>query len=223
MIKTKEKNCKGTGKAKGFGCGNLSYKRTYGLCDNCLKEWAYNTYLGHEYLAKTSLRKVRKEKKDSKPKRKYVKWIDKPTNEMITYIQDNIVNPYIRMRDIHVHGIHNSISGGGKITDAGHFYTVKNNQKLRFCVQNIHGQSLGHNRDIADPGHLNEYRIGLINRYGENYLKELQELSKDSNNWPKLLRVDYIEIGKTYERLTKKRIWCFRHEEFLNYMRIINK
>lgn len=221
MIKTKKKICKGTGRAKGLGCGISHYMHMYGLCTTCFKSFLYNSEEGKKMLDKTL---TRAKKIANKPqKRKYTKWVDKPTNEMIQYLQSEIVNPYIRLRDIEKHGAYNCISGGGKVSDAGHFYNVKNNQRLRFCIQNIHGQSYSHNRDTADPGHINEYRKGLINRFGEKYLKELEQLKASSNNWPKFDKIDLIEIGRTYEYLTKKRIWCFKNIEFENYRKIINK
>lgn len=219
-----KKRCIGTGKASGYeSCDKIVTRFKFGLCRTCFFEWLNTTPEGENYqpnLIKSTLNRVRKE---SKVKRKYVKWEEKPLSEMVKHVQDLIVNPYIRMRDIETYTIYNCISGGGKISDAGHFFNVKNYGRLRFCIQNIHGQSYSHNRDSADPGHLNQYRQGLINRFGEKYLKELEQIERDSKDWPKLDRISLIEIAKTYENLTKKKLWCFRHEEFENYKNILNK
>lgn len=51
IIKPKEKPCKAIGKAKSSdvqGCGKPVYKRTYGLCDNCYREWLFETPEGKE-------------------------------------------------------------------------------------------------------------------------------------------------------------------------------
>ena len=221
-IKVKKKKCSGTGKAKGHGCKELKYMHRYGLCGQCFYKWLYETEEGKETLQKTMIRASVSVKK-AKPKRKYTKWQEKPLNEMIQYVQNNICNPYIRLRDIEKYGIYSCISGGGKISDCGHYFNVKNYQRLRFCIQNVNGQSYSHNRDISDPGHLNEYRQGLINRFGKKYLKELEQLEIDSRNWPKMTRIDLIEIGKTYVMLTEKRLWVFSHIEFNNYKNLINK
>jgi hypothetical protein len=47
----KLKACSAIGKARGTdvtGCGKEVYKRTYGLCDSCLKEWKFETPEGRE-------------------------------------------------------------------------------------------------------------------------------------------------------------------------------
>jgi hypothetical protein len=50
-ISPKKKKCKAIGKATGTdvtGCGKEVYKRTYGLCDKCYKEWLFNTPEGKQ-------------------------------------------------------------------------------------------------------------------------------------------------------------------------------
>ncbi len=50
-MKAKQKPCKAIGKALApdvEGCGKMTYKRTYGLCDTCYKQWLYETPEGKE-------------------------------------------------------------------------------------------------------------------------------------------------------------------------------
>ena len=141
-------------------------------------------------------------------------WRDKRTDAMIIHVQTRIVNPYIRERDNEVyHG--KSISDNGSISDAGHYYSVGAKVGLRFCVQNIHGQSASGNRFKGSDA-IN-YRIGLVNRYGEDYVRELDSLAMLSEGVKSLDRYNVILIAETYLYLKKERIWVFRHEEFEKY------
>lgn len=215
MIKTKKNKCRGTGKTLNHGCGSLVFRYKFGLCRTCFFKWLNDTPEGKDYslqFIRTTLNKVKK----LTPKRKYIKWTDKPFKEMVKYVQDNICNPYIRLRDIENYGT--CISSGKRIQDAGHYYPTTICH-LRFSPQNIHGQNGSDNR--FKGANLLEYKQGLIDRYNDTYIYELEclKLSKP----PKLDKSELIRIGKTYEFLMKKQIWCFRHEEFENYKNIINK
>lgn len=218
MIKKKPKKCKGTGKAKGYGCSQIKYIQRYGLCSDCFKNWVYNTDEGKELLKKTITSATKKVAKETRKKKKYVKWIDKPLNEMVQYVQFKIVNPYIKLRDNTCYG--RCISSGNAIIDAGHFFATTE-IKLRFNVQNIHGQNHSDNR--FKGGNLQAYKEGLISRHGQSYFNTLERLKTESKDWPKIDRVELIKIGKTYEYLTRNRIWCFTHLEFENWKNLINK
>lgn len=217
MIKQKLNKCRGVGKALDFGCGQKVYRFKYGLCKVCFREWLYGTDNGQELLKGTIKKAVQKV---NKPKtRKYIKWIDKEFQSMKKYVQEEICNPYIRLRDIE--NYNRCISSGGQIHDAGHMHSVGSTEQLRFCCQNIHGQNRSDNG--FKGGNLLNYQAGLIDRFGDKYLQTLLKLKTYSISWTKLDRSELIRIGKTYEHLTKKRIWCFSHEEFNNYKNIINK
>ena len=219
MIQQKPKKCKGTGKAKDFGCGKMVLDRFYGLCYDCKKTWLYSTEQGNEVLKKYALKASNKVQKESKPTRKYVKWTDKPTNEMMTYIQENIVNPYIRQRDFVNYG--RCISSGGVIEHAGHFYSRGESPGMRFNCMNIHGQRGMEN--VHKHGDSHNYKQGLINRHGQKYFDKLEKLNIESKRIKNFDREEVIRIGKTYEYLAKKEIWCFDHEQFENYKNLINK
>lgn len=141
-------------------------------------------------------------------------WRDKRTDAMIVHVQSKIVNPYIRERDNEAWG-GKSISDNGRISDAGHYYSVGAKPGLRFCVQNIHGQSASGNRFKGSDA-IN-YRAGLVRRYGEAYVKELDQLAMLSEGVKSLDRYNVILIAETYLYLKKERIWVFRHKEFEKY------
>jgi hypothetical protein len=149
-------------------------------------------------------------KKERKPP---VKWRDKPTHEMINYVQGKIVNTYIRERDNTCFN-GKSISDRGRISDAGHYYSVGSSPSLRFNCQNIHGQSKSGN--MFKSGDLLNYRKGLINRYGCDYVNELDDF-KMLHTGKALDRLNVILIAETYLYLTKFKIWVFRHVEFEKY------
>lgn len=165
----------------------------------------------------------RNKKKPKAPKERSTPtpWRDKRTDAMIIHVQSKIVNPYIRERDNECyHG--KSISDNGRISDAGHYYSVGAKVGLRFCVQNIHGQSASGNRFKGSDA-IN-YRAGLVKRYGEDYVKELDYLAMLSEGVKSLDRLNVILIAETYLYLKKERIWVFRHEEFEKYkMELVNK
>ena len=165
--------------------------------------------------------KVRNTKTTVKKERKQtVKWRDKPTHEMIKHVQDKIVNPYIRERD-NTCCKGKSISDNGRISDAGHYYSVGSSPALRFNCQNIHGQSKSGN--MFKSGDLLNYRKGLINRFGVEYVNELDNFAMLSNKAKTLDRYNVILIAETYLYLTKFRLWVFNHVEFETYkMQLIN-
>jgi hypothetical protein len=164
-------------------------------------------------------------KKKSKPKKtstgkkerkKHTPWREKPTDKMIIHLQKNIVNPYIRERDnTCFHG--KSISDNGRISDAGHFYSVGSKKGMRFNPQNIHGQSKSGNSHMFKGGDLLNYRRGLVHRFGEDYVKELEYQAMLSEGSKNLDRLNVLMIGETYLHLHKNKIWVFTLKEFEQY------
>jgi hypothetical protein len=138
-------------------------------------------------------------------------WREKPTSEMIQHVQSKIVNPYIRERD-NTCFYGKSISDHGAISDAGHFYSVGAKPAMRFNPQNIHGQSASGNRFKGSDA-LN-YRRGLVHRFGEDYVKELEYQAMMSEGSKSLDRLNVLMIGETYLHLHKNKIWVFTLKEF---------
>lgn len=152
-----------------------------------------------------------KDTKAKKPRKKYVKWEDKPLKDLIQYVQIFFCNPYIRARDTELFG--KCISCNSRITQAGHRFPTGSHPGMRFMVNNIHGQEVSCN--MYKHGNLDLYDKGLIARHGEDYLRKLKhQESMYSRGSFKFNRFDVIEIGKTYKYLLKNKIWIFDQEDF---------
>lgn len=215
-MQPKKKKCKGIGKSKGYGCGNIDYPHKYGLCKDCFIDWIYNTPEGREVLEKSKIKA--KKQVHKKPKRKYIKWQEKPLNEMITYVQNEICNKYIRLRDQENFG--RCISSGGQIHDAGHYYTRGAHPGLRFSPQNIHGQNRGDN--TYKSANIHDYTEGLLQRFGKWYVDELEQLKVDYSKDKNFTREYIKHVGETYKYLIDSHIWVFRQKEFDKYLKIVN-
>ena len=220
------KKCKGAGKAKGKGCGQMVPTQLYGKTNRvyglgiscgCYRDWLLNTPEGKEKVEKTKIKASKKVKE--KPKRKYTRWQDKPTKDMISYVQDELCNPYIRLRDIE--SGYRCISSGGVIEHAGHCFAVGSAPGLRFNIMNIHGQRGMEN--VHKHGDFQNYKEGLINRYGVKYFEKLEQLKVKANKIKQLDRQEVIRIGITYKWLLDNKVWCFHYDEFENYKNILNK
>ena len=170
-------------------------------CPNCL----------YVEAIKKKKRPAENKIKEKKPKTKRIAWRDKSTADMVIYVQHKICNKYIRARD-NVNFNCRSISDRGRISDAGHYYSVGAKAGMRFCVQNIHGQSRSGN--TFKGGDLINYRKGLIERHGEDYINELDTLAMLSEGGKSLDRYNVLRIGETYLYLLKNKIWVFRDKEF---------
>jgi hypothetical protein len=171
------KKCKGSGKAKGFGCGEplpfsernglKTYNAKYGLglssC-GCFSKWLRNSEDGKKMLnsAITTAQKPRLDLEIYKEESK--------KNKSLSYLKLNTVNichAYIRLRD----KFKNCISCGGNWhTDfhAGHFYSAKQYSSLKFDETNISGQCPKCNN--FEDGNEGGYRLGLIERHSKGYL-----------------------------------------------------
>jgi len=82
----------------------------------------------------------------------------------------------VRKRDVEKYG--KCIATGRPITmensDAGHFCPAANcGRDLLFDLKNIHAESKFSN--AFDSGHLIGYRKGLVERYGEAHVKDLED------------------------------------------------
>lgn len=142
-------------------------------------------------------------------------WRHLPLSKMIAYVQKNIVNPYIRIRDIECYG--KCISCNGGITEAGHRFPVGTHKGMCLNIQNIHGQETSCNH--FKSGNLDEYDKGLIARHGEVYLEELKQferLYQASRSGKSYDRYDVVLIAETYLYLTENKYWVFRHKKFNN-------
>lgn len=106
---------------------------------------------------------------------------------------------YIRARD------RSCISCGkyleGKY-DAGHFFNSNDYPALRYDERNIHAQCPRCNSAKMKGGNLLEYRIGLVNRYGEAFVQQLEQMSRcASKRWtiPELKQIEQYYKDKLKE------------------------
>lgn len=83
-----------------------------------------------------------------------------------------VVNERVRTRDKDK----GCISCNGEVQQAGHYFSAGHFTALRYDETNIHGQCIRCNCFLH--GNLIQYRIGLVKRYGEDYVKELESKSE---------------------------------------------
>lgn len=86
---------------------------------------------------------------------------------------------------------------GKNMFDAGHFFSAERFTGLIFEETNVHKQCKFCNGTNMH-GNLIEYRKGLIARYGEDYVFELESIS-DSNRVYKFSRTELIDIANKYK------------------------
>jgi hypothetical protein len=106
---------------------------------------------------------------------------------------------WIRQRDKDLQ----CISCGVKNTelwDGGHFFKAELFSGLIFDERNCHKQCRKCNRFLN--GNELQYRKGLIERYGEPFVSELESIS-DANRVYKYSKTELIEIKNKYDSLNK--------------------
>lgn len=167
-------------------------------------------------LKRTSYRKTAVAPTNGK-KRTY--WYEKPTHALPLHVQRHFCNKYIRERDRAVFGTCISCTSG-KIEEAGHRYSIGDFPELRLLVNNIHGQCHNCNGNLNGNGY--EFKKGLNERHGTDYLTSLEAIFCQASTI-KLLRNEIIEIGKTYQYLSHKRVWVFTDVEFNKTREILFK
>lgn len=103
-----------------------------------------------------------------------------------------IVNSYIRRRD---EGLPCISCGSINANQAGHWISVRQSSALRFNEWNIHLQCAGCN--LFKHGNQAMYRIGLVDRIGEQAVKELEDIAINSKV-KKWTRDELFEIMRKY-------------------------
>jgi hypothetical protein len=170
-MEKKKKSCKSNSKAPGIeGCGKLTFKRTFGLCDSCLFEWATTTEPGRIWYQKRFLPKVAKKMKSNQIKKQKAE-----KDKLIDYSAklQTKVNEIVRLIDIGLPCLARGYHAGQM--HAGHVYARGGNQTIRFNLHNIHRQSAQSNHHQNDDGLMKE---GLKREYGQNYLDFVSELRR---------------------------------------------
>lgn len=177
-----QKKCKGTGKAKGYGCDKFATVRTYGLGHECkcYQKWLLNSEEGKEKMERSRLKSrakvINKKKAEDRAKR-----IDLNSSTQMK-LADMYFSRYIRL-------LH---SDEGKCTcytcgaildikecDCGH-YMKREHQATRYNENNNKPQCKKCNGDTKHNGKQLEFRENLINEIGLDEVLEIERLSKTS-------------------------------------------
>ena len=84
--------------------------------------------------------------------------------------------------------------------EAGHYYSVGAFANMQWYIHNIHGQCHFCNQNLS--GNRKAYRIGLVQRYGQDYVDTLEAFNS-KNKLLKLNRYDIAELIKTINLFIK--------------------
>ncbi len=189
----KEKTCKGQNKAFGYsGCGLDFAKRTFGLCDSCLYDFYTTTEIGKVLFEK---RKIQVKKSNWKEEKKVLKENTKTLSEYESDAKKSF-QKWVRLRDEKLNCI--SCNTSNKNDRAGgHFYSAGMYSGLMFDPSNCHSQCNTYcNKYLS--GNLLEYRKGLINRYGIEFVENLDSIANERRNY-KYTKLELTQIKQKYD------------------------
>ena len=193
-IRLKRKACKGHGKAKGFtGCGEEVLKRTYGLCDRCLREWSYSTGEGQEYLRSKVIPRAKK-LAQHKEKTRMKERKDRVTNWK-NKLQEEL-QKIARLIDVGLPCL--ATQKPMKQAHGGHVFPKGSHPEMRFNLHNLHRQSAYSNTYRNDDGLMQE---GLIRGYGKEYLEFVKSLKETPV--PKYSNKEYQDFTKKAREIVR--------------------
>ena len=221
------KYCKGTGKAKGHGCGTQisfsernglkTYKAKYGLgydC-GCYQNWLISdNEEAKKVLDKTILKAKKDVEKDKKNKWQKHKLDIKSKLETKSDLEKKLqkeINLIVRLIDKG----HKCISSGrdlGKSYDAGHLFTTAAQPTIRFNLFNIFAQS------VHDNQHKSGNELEYFFRIGQLFGKDFQDFVVSLKQAPSLhltkedLR-DKISVARSLVKWLKLQDRSFTLEE----------
>jgi hypothetical protein len=116
-----------------------------------------------------------------------------------TKILQQLVNKYVRMRDIGKPCISCEKRITGK-TDAGHLFSVGNYPSVRFDLRNIFAQCITCNQ--FNGGNIHEYRKNLIKKIG---ITEFEDLERKAHETRKFSIPELKEMIQEYKQKTKSK------------------
>lgn len=196
-----EKACKGINKAKGFkGCGKLTKFRKYGLCYSCYPTWLYSTDVGKLEIEKATLKAKKQIEAKKRKEKSELKESLKSISKIISEIKP-IFQKYIRLRDKDLP----CISCGNKNPAdwcGSHYFPAGVYSGLIFDERNCHGACNSY-CNMYLSGNLVNYRIGLIERYGEEYVLKLEQDSLNLKQY-KYTREELQQIKEKYKLKIKQ-------------------
>jgi len=198
-----EKKCKGTGKAKGYGCGKLVKveHRIYGLGKMCCyPNWLMTSEPGKIKLNKAIF-------KASKPRRELEHATEQNTQEkrLVSFLGGlkTVCHNYIKLRD---KGLP-CISCGTPYKSnfqAGHYFKSELFSTIRFHHHNINGQCEQCN--LRKDGNVNNYALQLPERIGQANFDELTRLAdlekKTDHKWDR----EWLKEKRAYYRKLIKQL-----------------
>lgn len=199
MIKPKEKPCKGTGLAKGYGCGKHTPYRVYGLGKSCCyPNWLMTSENGKIKMEKAIIKASKPRKEFEAAEKQYKEQKGLPT--LLTNVKTACHN-YIKKRDEGKP----CISCGTPYKSnfqAGHYFKAELYSSLKFHEDNIHGQCEQCN--LRMEGNLNAYELNLPERIGAEKYEDLKHLARQDKRLDhKWQRSDLNEIRMYYKSKIK--------------------
>ena len=193
------KICKGSGSAKGMGCGEKQYIFRYGLCKDCFIDWCFNNEKGKEYFKKTSTIEYKKIRTEKHKETKALKLQVAKISTLKSNLQDKI-NLIVRLIDKDKGCISCDHGWNDKWTrqaHAGHRLSVGAFPNLRYNLFNIFKQcSICNSRK---GGNERGYDDGLIEHYGIDLFNAVSSLKGQY----KVLRLQRHEILDLHKKALK--------------------
>lgn len=210
-MELKPKKCQGTGKAKGFGCGVISDKRTFGLCPTCKYKWALSTEDGKLWFDTQMAFKKKNTVKEEKRQHTQEKRNLNVGGAM--KLADTYFSRYIRL----------SHSSDGQCTcytcgsiidikevDNGH-YMKREHKSTRYHENNCRPQCKTCNGDTKHNGKQAEFRVNLSYEIGEDDVVKIEALARnpiDANtNFFKNISDTYREKVNELQKELKVKFW----------------
>ena len=150
-------------------------------CKNCKNKFEpqYNSTqmcCSYQCAAEYAKKKREKEEKNAWAKEKKKRKEALKTKQDYEKDLEKVFNKFIRLRDKSLP----CISCGKKppfTLSAGHFYPAGSYKNIRFSENNVHGQCW-YDCNKKKHGNLLEYRKGLVKRFGEDYVNELDKMAQ---------------------------------------------
>lgn len=196
------KICKGIGKGKGYkGCGQMvkANTRRYGLCMSCYPDFILNTDYGKILLEKATIKGKQKAEKEQRKRTKEERESMKSIARLIQEAREPF-QKWIRFRDAN----EPCISCGttkAKIWHSGHYLKAELFTGVIFNPTNVNKQCERCNTFLN--GNESEYRIGLVKKYGEMAVKELEEAANHLREY-KFSRDEIKSIKTKYQKLLRE-------------------
>lgn len=195
-MQPKERPCKGTGLARGNGCGIKGFHNSMnkGLCPSCWSNWLLNTDEGKSYLERVQL-KAKGQIKHTKRKEKTQSLRKLMTADAYrAKVLQPVVNEIVRLIDYEQPCIASGVTWGK--FSAGHFTSVGSNRLIALNLHNIHIQAYHSNG--PQGGQPIEYLLGLKKVYSEEYAEFILSL----RSYKRQMKFNKADFEKAYSIAT---------------------